>query len=178
MNSSEIRNFPEEYVIDVCYEVVAYPDSVSADTEIKPIYLQDGTVDEQALADYDAFIDNIYASLVDIFDVADIEESPKSKTSWYFWIYGKSVDGDVTTKIIVRLRVSDHDYSERHSKKAEHIYVDKKAQELKRPSSKQHQRWKIRNITINEETYSSYEEAEDAIYEELEKLNNKLNNDG
>ena len=173
---SETKPIPEKYVIDVCYEIVSYPGFVSADTEIRSVNLQNGTADEQALADYDAFIDNIYACLINRFEIVEIEESPRSKTSWYFWIYAKDSDGNIATKFLVRLRVSDHEYSEGHSKKAEHNYVERKAQEFKRPASKKRQDWKIKNIVINNDKYYSYEEAEDAIYEKMDKLSRELNN--
>lgn len=178
IRSSEIKNSPEEYVIDVVYEVPTSFGEVSADTEIKPVYLTDGTVDEQALADYDAFIDNIYACLSNRFELVEVEESPRSKTSWYFWIYGKDADGNIATKFIVRMRISDHEYPERHNKKAERAFVKEKAQEFKRPKNKRYQEWKIKNITINGEMYSSYEEAEDAIYEKMDRLSRELNSKG
>lgn len=151
---------------------------MASDSEINPSYLQDGTIDEQALADYDAFLDNIYACLSNRFDIVEIEESPKSVTSWYFWIYGKDADGNIATKLLVRLRISDHEYSKRHNRRAEHDYVKDKAQEFKRPASKREQDWKIINIVINGTKYSSYEEAEDAIYEKMDRLSNELNNKG
>lgn len=172
------KSMTEEYIIDVFYEIPFDLNSVSADSEIKPIYLSDGTIDEQALADYDAFVDNIYACLYNRFEIVEVEESPRSKSSWYFWLYGKDAEGNVATKFLVRLRISDHEYSERHSKKAERKYVGSKAQELKQPASKSSQDWKIRNITINGDKYSSYEEAEDAIYEKMDRLSAELNNKG
>lgn len=178
IRSSEIKSLPEEYVIDVNYEVPFDESVVASSSEIKPVNLPDGSYDEQALADYDAFIDNIYASLCHRFEVVDVEESPMSKTSWYFWIYGKDANGNIATKFLVRLRISDHRYSERHSGKAERTYVDKKAQEYKQPASKKYQKWKLKNIIVNGQEYSTYWDAENAIDDEMEKLSNELNNKG
>ena len=178
VRGSESKNLPEEYVIDVIYNVPFDKSILASNSEINPIYLHDGTIDEQALADYDAFIDNIYACLSNRFEVVEIEESPRSVTSWYFWMYGKDADGNVATKILVRLRISDHEYAERHNRKAEHDYVKNRAQELKRPSSKREQDWKIKNIIINGEKYSTYEEAEDAIYDKMDRLSKELKNKG
>lgn len=170
---------PNEYIVDVLY-TVPFDTSVfaSKESDIKPVQLPDGTIDEQALADYNCFIDNIYSCLSYYFDIAEIEESPKSQTSWYFWLYGKNKDGDIATKFLVRLRVSDHEYSEHHIKHSENQYVDYKAQELKRPQNKKVQKWKLREIIINGEHYSSYFEAEDEVEAEMEKLSDYLNNQG
>lgn len=178
VKGSENHMVSEDYIIDVIYEVSFDKSILASYSEIKPVYLQDGTIDEQALADYNAFIDNIYACLSNRFDIVDIEESLRSKTSWYFWLYGKDANGNVATKFLVRLRISDHEYSEYHNKKSEHNYVRGKAQELKRPLSKREQDWKIKNIIINGRKYNSYEEAEDAIYEEMDRLSKELNNKG
>ncbi|MCM1226177.1 MAG: hypothetical protein NC320_01970 [Clostridium sp.] len=177
-SSEQMGELANEYVVDVYYDV---PDEsvwsvISAG--ITPVAWGDNRVDEQALADYDAFVDNVYAALCAFFDVVDIEESNRSDTSWYFWLYAKNNDGDVATKFIIRLRLSDHEYPARHRVQDEKAYVEKKAQTYKRPAEKKFQEWKIKNITVNGKKYSSYDEAEDAIYDELEAYSKKMYNKG
>ena len=173
-----MKEIPNEYIIDVFYDV---PDEsvwsvISAG--ITPIAWEDDRVDEQALADYNDFVDNIYAALCAFFDVVDIEESNKSDTSWYFWLYAKNKDGDVATKFIIRLRLSDHDYLVRHRERDEKTYVEKKAQTYKRPAEKKFQQWQIKSIVVNNEKYQDYDDAVDAIYNELESYSKKMYNNG
>ena len=178
VRSSEDRIKSEDYIIDVVYEVSLDDEILASYSEIKPVYLKDGAIDEQALADYNAFIDTIYGCLCSRFDVVDIEESPKSKTSWYFWLYGKDEDGNVATKFIVRLRISDHEYAKHHNSRAEQKYVDNKAQDLKRAAMKKHQNWILKNIVVNGRNYFDYEDAEFDIFEKMDRLSDKLNREG
>lgn len=180
IRSSERRTekLRDEYIIDVYYSV---PDEsvwsvISAG--ITPIVWGDNRVDEQALADYDAFVDNIYAALCAFFDVVNVEESNRSDTSWYFWLYAKNKDGDVATKFIIRLRLSDHDYPAHHKENDEKAYVERQAQTYKRPAGKKFQRWQIKNIVVNNTSYQDYDEALDAIYDELETYSKKMYNKG
>lgn len=179
IRSSAELNLSKENVIDVIYNV---PFDVkvfgSIPSDITPVTQLDGRIDEQALADYDAFVSNVYAALCAFFDVVDIEQSDRSETSWYFYIYAKNHDGDTATKFTIRLRLSDHEYSSRHDVGKEKIFVEKKVQEYKRPKEKAYQLWKIKQIVVNNKKYSSYDDAEDAIYDELERLSKNLFNKG
>lgn len=173
-----IGGIPNEYIVDVYYNV---PDEsvwsvISAG--ITPIAWKDDRVDEQALVDYNDFVDNIYAALCAFFDIVDIEESNRSDTSWYFGLYAKNKEGDVATKFIIRLRLSDHDYPARHRERDEKAYVERQAQTYKRPSDKKFQQWQIKGIVVNNEKYQDYDEALDAIYDELETYSKKMYNKG
>lgn len=177
-SEQHINEVPNEYIVDVFYDV---PDEsvwsvISAG--ITPVAWEDERVDEQALVDYNDFVDNVYAALCAFFDVVDIEESNKSDTSWYFWLYAKNKDGDVATKFIIRLRLSDHDYPARHRERDEKAYVEKKAQTYKRSPEKKFQQWQIKGIVVNNEKYQDYDEALDAIYDELESYSKKMYNKG
>lgn len=173
------NNLTGEYIIDVCYEV-DFDMSIyaSEESKIHPIKLPKGERDLQALADYNSFVTNVYGIISEYFDVVEIEESSKSDTSWYFWIYAKNDDDIIATKFLIRLRLSDHDYTQRHSAELEKAFVSKKAQEFKRPLEKKLQKWRIKEIVVNNETYHSYDEAEDAIDEELEEYSKKMFNKG
>lgn len=174
-----------EYNIDVYIDVTNLDETLKElqkyiNASIEPPYRADKSIDEQALADYDAFVSNVYALLCYYFDIADIEESTKSATSWYFWIYGKREDGTVATKILCRLRLSDHDYSSNHNKTDEKAWVNEQAQsdKLKRPKSKRKQNWILKNIVVNDTTYDSYDDALDSIEADLEALSKRLVNKG
>lgn len=177
-SASNTLSFPKIYEIDVLYDVPFDVSVFAAESEINPVYLPDGTIDEQALADYNDFVDNLYTCLCSCFDVADIEEGTRSKTSWYFYLYGKNKEGKVATKFLVRLRVSDHEYSERHVKHSENHYVDYQAQDLKRPQTKKVQKRKLYSVIVNHETYGSYDDALDDMYDKMELLSDQLNNKG
>ena len=173
---SETKHIHEKYVIDVCYEIVPYPGYVSVDTEIMPINLQNGM--EQTLADYNAFIDNIQTRLINRFEIVEIEEIPRSKTSWYFYLYAKNLNDNISTKFLIRLHLLDREYSKRHNARKERGFVERKAQEYKRPKEKLYQEWKIKQIIVNNKKYFSYDDAEDAIYDELEEYSKKIFNKG
>ncbi len=53
-----------------------------------------------------------------------------------------------------------------------------KAQTYKRPPEKKFQRWQIKNIVVNNNSYQDYDEALDAIYDELETYSKKMYNKG
>lgn len=168
------------YEIDVIYDV-GTEDSIdifsvlcSYTDTIKPIKLYDGRVDEQALADYDAFVSNVYECLSYYFDIVDIQESNRSETSYYFWLYAKNTDNVIATEVIIRLRLSDHQYPKHHSKRAETRYVSDTAQAYKRPATKPYQRWKIKNIVVNDTEYDSYDAAETAIELEMKQLSKRM----
>lgn len=119
VRSSEFTEtkIPEVYIIEVLYDV-DFDMSVyfSSGSTIKPVKLPDGSIDQQELANYDCFADNIYSILCDYFEVVDVDFSDRSDTSRYFYLYAKNKNGEIATKIILRLRLSDHEYSERHIK--------------------------------------------------------------
>lgn len=164
-----------EAFYDVNFDMGVY---ASEDSSIKPVKLANGDIDQQALADYDCFADNVYSILCDYFEVVDVDFSDKSDTSRYFYMYAKNENGDIATKFIIRLRLSDHEYSDRHNPNLEKQYVDKKVQEYKRPQDKRIQKWKLRNIIVNGATFSSYLDAEDAIETEMEEYSKKMYNKG
>lgn len=166
-------------VIDVTYNV-PFDTKIfgSIPSEITPVMRLDDRIDEQALADYDSFVTNIYAMLSALFDVVDIEQSNKSETSWYFYLYAKNKNDGISTKFLIRLRLSDHEYSKRHNARKEREFVERKAQEYKRPKEKLYQEWKIKQIIVNNKKYFSYDDAEDAIYDELEEYSKKIFNKG
>lgn len=144
---------------------------------IHPIYNKDGSIDEAALTEYDEFLINLY-SVFDYneFELIKEEQSNKSETSMYYALYKKSESNEEDIKCIVFVRVSDHDYqektredkkkTEKHRKK----YFTDEAERMKQPKDKKRQRWKIRNVVVNNEKYSNDYEALDAVDRMLEEL--------
>lgn len=179
INSSTGSKLIKTYNIEVFY-AVNFDTSIYAaiDSDIKPIKLPNGHKDQQALANYESFADNIYALLCEFFEIIDVDFSDKSDTSRYFYMFAKNPDGDIATKFVIRLRLSDHEYTERHSTAAERKYVENHVQEMKQPKSKKYQKWRLENIVVNNETFSSYFEAEDAIENEIELLGKQMYNKG
>lgn len=168
----------EKNIIDVVYDVPFDTKVYGAiPSEITPVTDPDGKIDEQALADYDAFVTNIYAMLCKHFEIVEIEQSDRSKTSWYFYLFAKNRD-DVATKFLIRLRLSDHEYPDYHDCSKEKRFVEQKAQEYKMPKEKAYQEWKIKHIIVNNKKYYSYDDAEDMIYDELERYSKQMYNKG
>jgi hypothetical protein len=93
-------------------------------------------------------------------------------------MYAKNKEGKIATKFLIRLRLYDHDYSERHNVKLEKEFVKKKVQEYKRPKEKKLQKWVLKQIIINGDYYHDYYEAYDAIEQELEEYSKKMFNKG
>lgn len=171
MKNYTIQIYHIEVFYDVDFDMSIYS---ATESKIKPVKLKNGDIDQQALADYDSFADNIYAALCEYFEIVDIDFSDKSDTSRYFYLYAKDKSGSIATKFIIRLRLSDHEYTERHNVDLEKKYVEKRAQELKQPKTKKYQKWKIKKIVVNSSTYPDYDTAEDAICEELEEYSKRM----
>lgn len=180
-----IKSDTDVNIIDVLVWIDAYGDiphlRIAAGTtkDILPTMLPDGTIDQQALANFKAFIDNIFAVLYEYYDIVDIDFSNKSDTSHYFWVYGKKSDGTIGTKVVCRLRISDHEYSEWHDEAAEKKYVNDRAQsdDIKRPKEKTtYQQWRIKSIVVDGNKYTDYDDAIDKIEEELEEYAKRISN--
>lgn len=151
--------------IDVIYEVEIH-DVVASFSNIRPVYNNDEEIDEQALADYDNFIDELLGELdYNDFKLLRASESKSSATSRYYTLADEHQVDDGNIKFIIFLRVSEHhamlDEDQRE-------WVRKQRQKdldtFKLPKSKKKQRYKLREIIVNNDTYSSYDDAiEDAV---------------
>lgn len=146
--------------VDVLFHLAS--DLVYA-TDIRPVD-NDGVLDSQAAADFDNFIDNLFA-LLDYYDFEVFESYRKKSgsypyTSRYQWIAHRTeIDADRIHKLI-RLRVSDH--YQKFSKRREHELsqqAKKEAYDLRQPSSKKSQRYEFKMIVVNNERFTTYEEA-------------------
>lgn len=137
--------------------------------EVRPLYYEDGSIDQAALADYEEFIVNA----LEIFDAHDfqvIEEAESDRShSIYFSLVKKDDYANKEYKYVLFIRISDHALSER-SKSARHKYYADKASELKQPIDKRKQLWKLKDIIVNDSVFSSYDEALDDIDRRLDNI--------
>lgn len=148
-----------------------------AASSIHRIYNKDGSIDQWALIEYEDFVINVLA-LFDYYDfeVLDEQYSNKSKTSMYFTIYRKSESNEADIKCLFFIRISDHDYQEKskenrkETEKNRTEYHKREAERLKQPKTKKRQKWKVRNIIVNDEIFDSYTEALDAVEKMLKEL--------
>ena len=154
--------------VDVVYEKNA---DYVASSEILPLQNPDGSYDELALSDYEDFI----IEVLELFyhhglDVLEERESPFSKSAYYSLVRTEDMK-NADYKFILFIRLSDHENRQKTRTQKMKFY-DEHAQELKQPSSKRHQLWKLKEITVNRQTFNTYEEALDAIDKRLSAYDN------
>ena len=124
-----------------------------------------------AKAEYDEFLINIM-EVMDAcgFEILDEHQSDRvGSDSAYFTIYKKSESSETDIKCLVFIRISDHDMNEETNRQRKQ-YHEMLAEKYKQPRTKVKQRWKFRNIIVNNETFSSYDEALDDIERKLNLL--------
>lgn len=129
-------------------------------TEVLPLGVDE--IDPQALADYHAFVD-LLAAMIDYYGFEIVHSHP-SKTSFYYMFARKEAIAKDDVPYYVYLRVSDH--LETH-KSAEHLQkirdnLNQLLEEHKRPATKKRQRYQPLEIIVNDELYTTYEEAAQA----------------
>ncbi len=149
-----------------------YADSpyvAASESIIKPLILPNGEVDLLALEEYEDFVIN----LIGVFDRQNFEvieerESPYSH-SYYFDLVKKDQLDKKQYKYILYIRVSDHELSKERIDIQRKWFADH-AESQKIPKSKSKQKWKLKRLTVNKDTYYSYDEALDDIEAKLEKM--------
>lgn len=142
---------------------------VAADSnasKIKPLRLPDGSFDILAVNEYEDFVIN----LLEVFDQCDFEVVNEQKSpefySYYFDLVKKDQFNRKDYKYILFIRISDHELSEERVSKQREWYSNR-AEQIKQPKSKSKQQWKLKRLTINKDTYYSYDDA-------LEDIENRL----
>lgn len=138
-------------------------------TDVLPLRNPDGSFDELALDYYNEFVINA----LEVFEEHDLEiveehESPRSMSN-YFTLVKKEDLENADYKYLLFIRLSDHD-NRRESKKATKEYYNNRAQELKQPPAKTYQKWKLKEITVNNKRFSTYEEALEEIDKRLSTI--------
>lgn len=163
----EVENF-NEIIIKVDFEQNSFI-SEKFDPLIKNLFtFPDGNkLTGQAFNDWESFILNI-EGLFEYYDYEIVKESfsKVSKTSHYFYFYAKDKDGMIKVKFMYSLRVSEHDneYANAVLKADTEIVA-----QLNKKSKASKQKWKIKDIVVNDSKFSDYDEAYDYIDEYLER---------
>lgn len=167
INLSEIR---VEVVLDEQTELI----SSTTIRPIQPGYPVDYSVDEQALADYNSFIEDTKAEIEDLdLEIIDSNKSKRSYTSRYFTIVDLDQYVQHTLRYLIFLRISDHtdaDFGE------DQISINKAVRERRnqikeRLSKEQGHKviWKVKEVIVNGSRFASYDEAIEYIRELAEQ---------
>ena len=161
-----------EVVVDRYHE-----DNIAASSikPIKPNYPVDDTVDEQALADYDSFIQDSIAELEDLdLEISEYNISSRSDSSRYFTIVDLTQEIEHTMKYMIFLRISDHFPIDRTSEEQKRIdegirkYRNKtRAKFIEQQGHKV--TWKVRQVIVNGQEFDSYDSALTRIKELAEQ---------
>lgn len=137
-------------MIDIVFD---YADVAVAASKIYPVK-QAGLIDDQALSDYLAFIQEVISEIEDAGLVIIEERSSKSsETSKYYTLADDMQYAQNTMKYVIFLRISDH---------VPQLTADQQAWVNDVRNATKHKygvKWKVRYITVNESTNYSYEEA-------------------
>lgn len=136
---------------------------------IRRIKRDDGTIDEQALQDFEDFIVEVENLLLYYdFDLVEDHRSNYSKISRYYYFYPRKKDTNkINEKYLIFFRISDHELITDKDTKA---YYNRIAQKYSRQESNKIQRYKIRSIIVNEDRYYNYDDALDAVERIIENL--------
>ena len=151
-----MRRISRSLAINVCVEFEI--DSASVAAAIQPVKQSDGTIDEQALTEYDAFITQAEMYLEDAgLEIIDFDDSNASATSRYYTLADTEAHRNGTSKYVIFLCISDHVPKLR----AEQY------QRIKRrwrgTAATLGVKYKVRKITVNSATFYDYDSACDEI---------------
>lgn len=148
-------------VVELDYDVQPISSSmISADKD---------KVDEQTLADYESFINEAILELED-HDLIILErsESESSKTSRYFTLADLEQNVLGTMKFVIFLRISNHSPTE--DEDVLQWIRDRRESSTKKLGVK----WKVRDIRINDEIFTNYDDAVEYIGECAERYQKSL----
>lgn len=153
----ELKHLVRIYRINVVVTFEMFDDIAA---NIQPLQHPDGSEDLRAVELYDEFIMNALAVFDDHdFEILDEHGSPfKGSHSYYCTLVKRDQLQDMQYKYILFIRLSDHKNREGSEAGRRKFYHDR-AQELKQPPTKSKQTWRLKEITVNKDTYNSYEEA-------------------
>ena len=138
-----------------------------AASDVTPILDPNNNVDEQAKADYDSFVDTVF-QIIEYYGFQCIKKRSSESypfTSRYTWIAHDSEIENADVPMYIRLRISNHAQDINNTDEYERVKQreKKESQEIKLPATKRRQRYKIKNIIVNSESFSTYEEALNAV---------------
>lgn len=146
-------------------------------SDIRPVYNDDGEIDEQALADYDCFIDELLGEFeYNGLKLLRASESKSSVTSKYYTLADEAQVSANDIKYIIFLRVSEHHAMLDENQKAwVRDQRQKDIEKFKLPKTKSKQRFKVREVLVNNETYPSYDAAITDIGNKIHEWLNAIN---
>lgn len=181
ISRTTVINIETQFIIEE-YGIAA------SNRQIKPIKLEDGSIDTLELVKYEDFVANIFGFVGSHnFKDVDYEYSPHSDTSHYIWFYPTNKDGSIADRYLIKFRISGHEIQPRRfpngavdkkrtaeRDKAVREYNQQKANELKYPKSKPgNQKYKMYQIIVNNETFDDYDDAEAYVDRILDRIENK-----
>jgi len=141
----------------------------ASESLIKPLMLPDGTYDQIALDEYEDFVVNVLGVFDRCgFEVIEERQSPQSK-SYYFDLVKSEQENKKDYKYILYIRLSDHPLSKLSARRQDEWFASH-AEEQKQPATKSKQKWKVKRITVNKDTYYSYDDALEDIEARLSSL--------
>ena len=156
-------------VPSITLDIHVYLESMTSDvaaafSNIKPVYNKQKEIDEQALADYDCFIEELLGELeYHDFQILRASESKSSVTSRYYTMANADQVKAKDIKYLIFLRVSEHHSGLDEEQKAWVRNERKKdIEKYKQPTTKKHQRFKVKEIIVNNESFASYDDALEA----------------
>ena len=161
------ENIPKlEIVVEVFHDVDTR--SIEAAT-IRPIYDPNGEIDDFALGEYYAFLDQTECYLEDEgLEIIDYQESKASKTSFYYTLADAEQYKSGNMKFIIYLRVSDH----RSKLRPEQSKLLK--QKHRDEASRLRVRYKLRQILVNSDEFVTYDQACDEVVEKAKEFKEAL----
>lgn len=156
------------------WNVVAYLEaaddySLAANTKIMPLKSQNGELDQQALTQWNTFIDNVisYLEYLDFEIIDDHSSNRSSSYSHYTAFYPVDREGNLKSEHLINFRISDHIVPHLKSK-SRHYYQNLANRNKRSEGSKQ--KFRLISVTVNDETFETYEQALSYIEKQLENL--------
>lgn len=135
-----------DVIVELDYEVQPIAASmISADKD---------NIDEQTLADYNAFINEAILELEDHdLIVLETSKSKSSETSKYFTLADLEQNVLGTMKFVIFLRISNHTPTE------DEDVLQWIRERRESTTRKLGVKWKVRDIRVNNETFTNYDDA-------------------
>lgn len=143
--------------IDVKVILEPISDEIAA-TKILPLKPDGEKYDKHAVDLYDEFIMDALA-IFDYYDFIILNEhqSPYTKSEYYTLVKQSQYEKQ-DYRYVLFIRLSDHE-TEIETKKSKMRYYSAIADEIKQPATKRKQVWRLKEIIVNNQHYSSYEDA-------------------
>lgn len=156
--------------IDVKIILEPVPSEVAA-TKILPLQPDGEKYDKHAVDLYDEFIMDALA-IFDYYDFVILNEhqSPYTKSEYYTLVKKSQYEAQ-DYRYVLFIRLSDHE-TEVETKKSKMRYYSAIADEIKQPTTKRKQVWRLKEIIVNNQHYNSYEAALEDIDKRLSTAGN------